>query len=204
MQMQVEGLLCLTTFDAKFLAGSHIVYGIGDKRTSKIVYVGKTRRPMNRVKSYRYYANCHNRLLKEWLEMNGAFAYFEVLYMGHDVDKQERHHIAIRRKELLNLSGGYEALFKHISKPWMAGMGIRCPSAFAFLLLSRTATPEQKEVIKAIRALRKRMTLFERALFEINVCRDLWGAHAASLQRWLDVSGERIIATLSAGQVVQK
>lgn len=146
-----------------------IVYGLTDPADGRIVYVGKTKSPRNRLPQYTSPGACHNAMLAEWLSENQGRWRIAVLERNPaDLNAAERRQIRMRRHQTFNLiAGGDEMWRAHVSQPWMAGPGKKCPSDILLTMLKRNGGGPS--IGKQAREFRNSMTPRERCLYEVSL-----------------------------------
>jgi len=188
----------LLAIDSKMIASSHVVYAFGSKKTGKLVYVGKTSNHAKRFDAYRSPNWCHNTKLKTWLLNNKDDVFISILHHGKDgLDEAEKKHIAENEGLFNIMSGGDQSWRNHVKKPWMAGIGVHCPSTIA---ISKLKTQDEKaKFLEFVRSLSD----IERCVFEINVAMNIIKASplgiAKTVNNWLDRCQDRLIQCMEAG-----
>lgn len=186
---------------AKSVKGG-IVYGLCDLRDGVIVYVGQTKNAHKRFESYRA-GKCHNPRVNDWINATGReLGFFVLADNPADINASERDWVQ-KLPNLFNVTmGGEYAWAKHVSQPWMAGTGYRCPSSMAMNHLKVNSKMElPKSFFDGINEARKKMSVKERCLFEIEVCKDLMAASSNwsnQLNKWLDITQDKLIMALEA------
>lgn len=171
-----------------------IVYGLhsGD---GKIVYIGATRNPAKRFAVYRR-AKCHNASLSSWLKKN-ANAFVTIIHRGIEgMFDAERKEIASRGNLFNLVGGGDQAWRKHVSKPWMGGTGILCPSAIALTELAKAKHPCHNAIKGISDAKRACMSDAERIAYEVNIAVQI--SYMTKVKRWIDVTSDKMIVALGA------
>lgn len=178
-----------------------IVYGLIDPENGRIVYVGKTKNPRNRLSQYTSPRTCHNAMLAEWLAENHGRWRIAVLDRNPaDLNAAERRQIKKWRHQTFNLiAGGDEMWRAHVSQPWMAGPGKKCPSDILLSMLKRNGG--DPKIGKQVRELRGRMTHRERCAYEISLA--MWAEQEMpSLMRpirgWLANTSGKILPIIAA------
>lgn len=178
-----------------------IVYGLTDPADGRIVYVGKTKNPRNRLSQYTSPSTCHNAMLAEWLAENQGRCGIAVLERNPaDLNAAERQHIRMLRHQTFNLiAGGDEMWRAHVSQPWMAGPGKKCPSDILLSMLKRNGG--DPKIGKQVRELRDRMTHRERCDYEVSLA--MWAEQEMpSLMRpiraWLVNTSGKILPLIAA------
>ena len=181
--------------DSDWSDAGPIVYGLHGE-DGRIVYVGATRNPMRRFKVYSRSGKCHNLSLGEWLGLQDR-VYVCVLHVGVDgLFDAERREIAARYGLFNLVGGGDQAWRKHVSKPWMGGTGILCPSAIALSEMAKLDWPCHAAIKAISDERRKNMTDVQRIKYEVNIGCKL--AHMTKVKRWIDVTADKMIAALEA------
>lgn len=185
--------------------GAPVVYGICRRDDpAGVVYVGQTKKPAKRFDYYRRPTGCHNELLKPWLRQAGEAAGIVFLAVDPpDIHAAERKWIGKLRPQLFNLLGGGEWQWReHQSQPWMAGTGVKCPSALAIGWLKRTQNARSAR-FEAVLSARRTMGVVQRCVFEMDLCRDLeWHIGLRPrLEHWLDVCGPKLKKVLEEAAV---
>ena len=195
----IAGCACLLSLDVSAIAGTPVVYGIGSKQTGEIVYVGKSIHPQRRFEAYRSSTGCHNKLLSEWLLNHKNDVFVEVLHIGAEgMDAAETLQIKKLGKRLFNvMSGGEQSWRNHVTKPWMAGIGVHCPSSLALKMRGKEIDCD------FVRSLRDGMTVVDRIKFEVSIAMDMMALgplHKVRpyVSKWLDRCEERMIAALES------
>jgi hypothetical protein len=180
---------------------SPIVYGLVDPGDGRVVYVGKTINPANRLQIYTSPSMCHNKMLGEWLADNHGMWRVAILESDPaDLNAAERRHIRMRRSSLLNLMGGGDDMWKaHSSQPWMAGPGKKCPSDLLLTFMKRNdGCPSVRGSIKEARV---SMSILERCKYEIALAmwidQEMYGL-MPSVSKWLENTNEKILPILAA------
>lgn len=170
--------------DAKLFQGP-AVYGLIDLVSGRIVYVGRAKSLYRRMEAYRYNC-CHNELVSAWLET--AKAGFVILEAENDSELEIGWISAL--PNLFNLATPNCDHWRHVGKPWAAGTGMQCPSAY-MLSRSRILTDE-------ILLVRLAMSENERCRFEIGLCMDMQEMPfiARRFERWLDIVTPKMVKAL--------
>lgn len=187
------GDCCIIDF-LKFKRAS-VVYGIGDKRTGRVLYVGRTKNIYHRWGCYCHGAS-HNRRLRHWLNNHLEDAYVVVLQRDGDIVAAEKRLINANKNRLWNVINGIEAEKKWQSsfevKPWKASTGVTCPST----MLMRHYMPV--ELRRRFVRMRDDMTDFGRALYEVNIARTFYKAEwmKRAIDHWLYYCRDRLVAVL--------
>lgn len=177
------------------MKGMPAVYGL-QAVGGTVVYVGRTRNLAKRVQPY-LYRSCHNRLLSNWLLQNEGNVELAI-FCEENCRDTEAELIRTFGSQLLNLTNGHEDTWRaHKSFPWMVGTGIRCPSDIIISSLKSRRYPKNHE-LEAIKRIRSRMTLAQRCLFEISLCRDNLGGVMRHCEKWLNLATPKLIAILEA------
>ena len=195
----VDGFVCLPSLDVSAISETPVVYGIGSKQTGEIVYVGKSIRPQKRFEAYRSASGGHNKLMSEWLLKHKGDVFVEVLHIGAEgIDTAETQQIKTRGKSLFNvMSGGDQAWRKHVTKPWMAGIGVHCPSSLVLKMQGKALDCD------FVRAMRDEMTVVDRIKFEVSIAMDMMALGPLNkvrpyVSKWLDRCEERMICALES------
>lgn len=193
------GLLSYLSIDCKF--DQPAVYGIGDKRSGKLIYIGKSENPKIRFEAYRAPNSCHNENLKRWLKRNINHAFCTILYSGLDIDKMEVVFIKQFKNQLFNLEYTDDQSHKthfHNSAPWaISRRGILTPSAS----LMRWLTDRNcKRKLPRIRAIIRNMTTIERINFEISLAMDFefHPDFRKSINTWADFATPKMLPILES------
>ena len=180
-----------------------IIYGLCDLRDGVVVYVGQAKNAQSRFDAYRG-ARSHNERLNAWLSHpERQLGFYALEASPLDMNAAERRWIA-EFPALFNVSaGGVEAWMRHTSQPWMAGTGVGCPSSILLHhIKTNTDVPLPADFQERINDARKRMSIKERCLCELDLCRSVlmqrscWQRRA---EQWLDVVSDKLIAALEGG-----
>lgn len=94
------------------------------------------------------------------------------------------------------MDGGEQAWRNHVTKPWMAGIGVKCPSSLA---LGRIGNREER--IRAS-AWRNKLNDADRCRFEVSVAIELLNVSplglAIRVNTWLDRCQKRLLECMEA------
>jgi excinuclease UvrABC nuclease subunit len=172
-----------------------MVYALTCK--GEIVYIGKTANPKKRLYSYMNTDLCHNRELAEFLNRNKCL--LSVISLDpKDLNSEEIKHIKKIKPEFNKISTNNA--FVHKTKPWHAGIGVRCPSDYVMNIAARTNKVKPKDVFPEIYKLRENMSDIERSCFEVSVYRYTHEKIKEALQPWLNECRNRLLEVMSDGQ----
>ncbi len=175
---------------------SPLVYALCDVNLN-IVYVGQTKNAYKRFGSYASPNACHNENLKNWLLNNAAYV-IALDIDPKDINQSEKFWIKKLEGQLFNLiSGGAQSWRNHKTMPWMAGIGIGCPSAIILQHLNRNGFKwQRKEMLTQIIISRNSMNVVERCVFEISLCKEILlnqSRFKAAAEKWLSITSEKMI-----------
>lgn len=168
------------------------VYGLLDANLD-IFYVGKTKALKKRIKAHLNY--CHNKTLGAYITDNGIHG-VELLSDNPD---DEMYFIDKHKDKSMNIidSTFNNTMLTKISKPWMAGTGIKCPSDYIMWNVAKNEKNKIKNLFPEVLKLRNKMSDTERCVYEISVYKDcIHDLVKPSLKKWVDLTLDRMITQM--------
>ena len=189
--------VCLLSFDHSAIGNLPVVYAIGSKKTGKWVYVGKTTNPRKRFDGYRYPTICHNAKLRDWLIENKSDVFVEISHVGRNgLDDAERRAISMVDGLFNIMDGGDQAWRNHVTKPWMAGIGVKCPSSLALEKIEDASERDRAS------AWREKLNDGDRCRLEVSIAIELLRISplgvADRVNVWLDRCQTRLLECMEA------
>ena len=173
-----------------------VIYGIQDL-SGNLVYVGKTKNFQNRSQNYLYPSGCHNSALKNWL-LSNRWEFIILEENPIDLDIAEKLYINKHKSTLFNMVNGGEQNWRHHTRmPWMARIGVKCPSDMLLHFLLNRGSKHYKKVKYDVFELRNKMSIKERINYELSLAMDCdYGQFAKNISLWLSYTEERILGVL--------
>lgn len=171
------------------------VYVIHDG--NDIVYIGKTINPKKRFENYIKHKYCHNERLKTWL--SGHNALIDLLITTPDkISEIEKYLIRLNKPMLFNITYGDVSNWQYTKNPWVAKLGVKCPSDLLLKFLKNRSLDKNKyaNLQLTLNNRFKEMSIFERVSFEVDLAMVYYSRFRNQIEAWLFYTEDRMIKVL--------
>jgi len=177
----------------------NIVYGLCSL-DSDVFYVGKTKNPSKRLLSYKYLNDCHNKELAEHIKLIGEL-FVVILEQGIDnIQDAEIYWIENIGGHLFNkMSRPYKTWLDYKSKPWQAGVGVRCPSDYLIFNVIQTTGDKKNPIMDEVRLIRDKMSIKKRCCYEIDLYKNAYKCQQKDMNKWFNRCINDLIGELENG-----
>ena len=163
-----------------------IIYGLCNGERG-IFYVGKTTRPKRRIYNYLNPSQCHSKALAEYLKENPNFHVVVLEKNPEDINESEMFYIQQYKGLTFNIDlVDYTIWREHKSEPWMAGVGVRCPSDYLMWQAAKAGGVPIKKAFSQHIEMREKMSKKERICFEVGLYKDSHPQAQKVMQQWFD------------------
>ena len=172
--------------------GVSCVYAFMDGDTP--IYIGKKKNTKRRFESY-ISARSHNQALNDFISNNKEKAIVSILECENP-ERIESELIAKHSSTLVNIKQGSNRDWKkqsELTKPWVAGTGINCPTSIAMRAI------KCKEKKLKVSEFLKSMSDHDRCLIEVEFAMKMDGKE--SVNKWISIVSGKMVNFLEVGNV---
>ena len=163
-----------------------VIYGLCNGERG-VFYVGQTVRPKRRIYDYMNPSQCHSKPLAKYLKENPNFHVVILEKNPEDINESEAFYIQQYKGFTFNIDlVDYKIWREHKSDPWMAGIGVRCPSDYMMKQAAKSSGIPLKKAFSQHIEMREKMSKKERICFEVGLYKDAHPQLQKGMQKWFD------------------